>query len=554
MARLMVQFPGDEAVLVDGVAAGRTNRVIPLPAGQHMVRLDGPATEPTERHVTTEGSEDVVRVGFSPASEPLERFSPIYCIYNGFLLGQFLSLSFARSGRENYAERRSRMLEFLGEIEVAFDIPEAPPQLGGEEHADLLSAVLPQIAARSKSLADFVLLGGLLTHYGILADSDPQTANEMLQQFEWLRDKHNLPPIDPSRFVLRPGNLDMDDVLSPSLAFLAEVVDGLEVEPETAFVIMPFKQPYASYFGKFYRPSLEAGGYRAFRAWGGLASEDYCDLLLKLIVKSGFVWADISELNYNVLYEIGAAHAFGKLSMLVVRQDEAGTTPANIGHDAVVRYSPDSENWPADTVSLMAALIATLSFAADRGARLRVSPGEMQSALDHVGRQLVVLLTPPEAQAARDDGRHKLEIHDYVGAERAFDEAIQLGLDDVPTLLGRGWSRVALERHAEAEADFDGALTVARDEDASRSERAVAAYFRGIAREQQNNLEGARADYTLSIELGNADAEVFRRRAMVLVTLGRTREAREDADRARELSPDDEDMKALDEALGAAGT
>ena len=40
MARLIVQFPGDAAVIVDGAEAGRTNRVIPLTPGEHVVRLE----------------------------------------------------------------------------------------------------------------------------------------------------------------------------------------------------------------------------------------------------------------------------------------------------------------------------------------------------------------------------------------------------------------------------------------------------------------------------------------------------------------------------------
>ena len=197
-----------------------------------------------------------MRVGFQPAQPPLDRFSPLYCAYNGFLLGQFLSLAFAQFGGREYVARRSRMLEFLSEIDVALDIPGAPPGLGSETHVDLLQAVLPRVLERSGPLADFLLLGALLTHYGILADSDPQTARETIEQFEHLRAKHKLPEIDPPRFLLDPERRDVDDVLSPSLAYLGEVVDALAVEPETAFVIMPFKQPYASYYGTLYRPAL----------------------------------------------------------------------------------------------------------------------------------------------------------------------------------------------------------------------------------------------------------------------------------------------------------
>jgi hypothetical protein len=505
--------------------------------------------------VTAGVGDDVVRVSFAGAEPLLDRFSPLYCAYNGFLLGQFLSLAFGEYARRDYPVRRARMLEFLAEIDVALEIPAAPPGLGSEAHVDLLTEVLPRIAERSKRLADFLLLGALLTHYGVLADADPETAQETLEQFEWLREKHGLPAIDPAGVRLDPGRRDVDDVLSPSLAYLGKIVDTLAVEPDTAFVIMPFKQPYASYFGALYRPALESAGYRAFRAWGGLGSEDYCDLLLKLIGKSGLVWADVSELNYNVLYEIGAAHALGKLSMIVVREEDAAGTPANIGHDAIVRYDPRADDWPDGTVRLMAALIKTLQFAAERGERLRVAPDSVRAALELTGRRLAALLTPPEAEAARDAGQSQLEAGDYAAAEKSFDEAVKLGLDDAATLLGRGWSRVALERYADAEADFDVALASADADAASldaaaRAKYGVAAYFRGIAREQQDRPEDARADYTRAIDFGFADADVHRRRAHVLLALGLRAEAREDADRARALAPDDAETKALDEALG----
>ena len=554
MARLIVQFPGDAAVLVDGAEAGRTNQVIPLPRGEHMVRLEGEVTEPPERTVAVTpeaAADDIVRVGFSPSAPGIDRFSPLYCSYNGFLLGQFLSLSFARYGHEDYPIRRSRMLEFLQEAGVTVDLPEQQPELGSDAHTQLLTDAVQELALRSQPLAEFVLLGTLLTHYGVLAEADPETAQATLEQAEFLRDKHKLPPIDPGRFVLRPDS-DVDEVLSPSLAYLADVVDQLEVEPDTAFVIMPFKAPYAGYFPTFYRPSLEQAGYRAFRAWGGLSSEDYCDLLLKLIAKSGIVWADVSELNYNVLYEIGAAHALGKLSMLVVSEDSADATPANIGHDAIVRYTPTADDWPEGATHLVAMLIAALTAAAERGERLRVSADALTTVVEDTGRLVAAILTPPEALDAQQEGQNKLAAGDYAGAEPLFDDAIRLGLDDSPTMLGRGLSRYGLERYADAEADLDRVLTEVPDPEVPEDQRRVAAYFRGLAREQQDNLSGALADYGLAIDLGYDGADVFQRRASVRLALGDVGAAREDVERARKLEPDSPDTNAVDgEVLSA---
>lgn len=554
VARLIVQFPGEAQVLVDGTVRGETNHVIHLDAGEHTITLEDAATEPASHTVKVEehsDAEEIVRVGFGAAERPVERFSPLYCCYNGFLLGQFLSLSFSRSGQKHYQERRLRMLEFLQEIEVAVSLPEQSPGLGSREHEALLILILPKVLERSSQLTDFVLLGALLTHHGILYESDPETARLSLEQIERIRKQYNLPPIDIERFVMKKDDSDVDDVLSPSLAYLGEVVGRLEVELDTAFVIMPFKQPYASYFATFYRPSLEKTGYRAFRAWGGLSNEDYCDLLLKLIGKVGLVWADVSELNYNVLYEIGAAHALGKLSMLVVSEECSNTIPANIGHDTIVRYSPKAADWPEGTVRLMAMLLTTLKFAAERGQRLRVSPEGVEQTLKLTGEMFRQLITPPEASEAAKAGRQKYEEGDYAGAELCFDEAVRLGSDDALTLLSRGTVRFALGRDAEAEADLTRALD-GGDTAETLKQRMAAAYLRGMARERQENYAGARADYGAAIELGYTDVQVYHRRANVNLQLGELTEARADAERARELADDAADTLALQGDILAA--
>lgn len=553
MARLIVQFPGSANVKVGDVVRGETNRIIAVAPGEHVVELVGEATDP-ERHVVTvdasAGPHDVVRVGFQPVKRPIERFSPLYCLYNGFLFGQFLTLSFAQYGRERYGERRERMLEFLDEIAVPVAVPEEPLELGSDAHGTLLISVASKVAERSQVLADFVSLGALLTHYGGLAESDPATAREVLGAIDIVRERNGLPAIEPERFVIRDTGRGVDDVLSPSLAYLAKLAAALDVEEKTAFVIMPFKPPYASYFGTFYRPALEEAGFRAFRAWGGLSNEDYADLLLTLIEKSGMVWADVSELNYNVLYEIGAAHAFAKLSVLVVREDLATTVPANIGHDAVMQYSPTAEDWPRGTVLLMAALISALQFAAERGQRLRVGPEGVEAALEWVGAALKATLVPPEAEEAARNAREKYGAGDFAAAESLFDEAIRLGLDDEVTKLGRGTSRVALGKYAEAEDDLTGVLGAGTQADGplpgdATEHRSVAAYFRGMAREHRHQYAGARDDYATAIALGYSGAEVFRRRAFVSIQLGETAAAASDVERASALAPEDPETHAL---------
>jgi tetratricopeptide (TPR) repeat protein len=192
-----------------------------------------------------------------------------------------------------------------------------------------------------------------------------------------------------------------------------------------------------------------------------------------------------------------------------------------------------------------------LPYAAERGERRRVGTDALTTATEHIGRLLENNLTPPEARTAALEGQTKLDAGDFSGAERSFDEAIQLGLDDVRTVLGRGWSRMGLGRYADADADFD--LVLADDYlDAGTAERGLGSYFRGIAREQREDLPGALADYGLAIELGQGGAGVFRRRARVYLALGDTSAARQDVASAKEAEPGDPDTFAVDGELLAA--
>ena len=259
-----------------------------------------------------------------------------------------------------------------------------------------------------------------------------------------------MPEPDPTLLEAHTDEVELDDILSPALSFLTKAIDLVKVEEDTAFVIMPFRPPFSSYFATFYRPSLEEAGYRAFRAWGGLSDEDYADLLLRLIAKSGMVWADVSELNYNVLYEIGAAHALGKISILVVREEDENKIPANIGHDAISRYSPSAEDWPEGAILEKSTVIALMRDAAERGQRLRVSPGMVEASIKEIGDQLFRVIIPKEARDAAEAGQSAMANHEYEKAERSFSDAIELGLNDEATKYWLGLAREALQKEPEA--------------------------------------------------------------------------------------------------------
>jgi hypothetical protein len=447
--------------------------------------------------------------------------SPLFCVYNGILLGQLLALAYAPAGRADYTRLRARIHAFLDEIGLDVPLPSEPPAPEGAGHAALLTRLLPPLAARSRDLAEAAVLGGLLVQYGLIAGHNPIVAASMLAELERIRAKCALPPIEPARLALPPHGDDPDAVLTPALEYLRQAIVRLPVEDDLAFVIMPDEASYAACHASFYRPTLELCGYRTCRAWSGVPGDAHGDVVLALIAKAGFVWADVSELTPAVAYQIGAAHACDKPCALVARTDRAALQPGTIGRHAVLRYDPAEADWPTGAVMLMAACLSGLKLAADRGERLRIRPDSIPRAFDAVSQALQHVLLPREALDAQRRARRALDAGDFASAEAGFDAACRMGLGDDETRLWRGWTRLGLGRLADAAIDLD-ALVGGSDPAVPAGEwRPLAAYMRGILREAQADLRGALADYDLALALGIPDADVRARRDALAARLGR---------------------------------
>jgi len=449
------------------------------------------------------------------------RMSPLYCRYNGFLLGQLLAVAFCdvAGGALEEGGRGDRIREFLREIEVDIAVPLSPGEDAAASHAAVLSATLPRLAARSRELAEFAILGGLLTHYALLARRDADTAAAILLEIERLRSVYDLPPIDPLALAVSAQEGTAERVLTPGLSYLRDVITRMPVEADTAFVIMPWAPADAAGFDDFCRPTLEHCGYRAFRPWAALAGETYADLLLTVLGRVGMVWADVSTFDHDAAYQIGAAQALGKLGVIVARADRTAV-PARIGRDAVVRYDPSAEDWPRSAVPLMSACLAAITLAAERGDRLHVTPSSIEGVFDEVSQALGRILLPPEAREAQRRGRRAMDAGDLLVAEASFDEACRLGLHDEETRLWRGWARLGLGRLAEASADLDAVLGKDPLAAPAGEWRPIAAYLRAVLREAEGDLPGALRDFELAVALGLPDADVRDKRDALAARVG----------------------------------
>jgi tetratricopeptide (TPR) repeat protein len=193
--------------------------------------------------------------------------------------------------------------------------------------------------------------------------------------------------------------------------------------------------------------------------------------------------------------------------------------PRYVGRDAVLRYDPRAADWPEGPALLMAACLAGVTLAAERGDRVRVVPSSIEDAFDGVSQALGRILIPPEAREAQRRGRRALDAGDLVLAEASFDEACRLGLHDDETRLWRGWARLGLGRFDAATADLDAVL--GRDPAAGPPGdwRPIAAYLRAVLREAEGDLAGALRDIELAVALGLTGAEVRDKRAALAARL-----------------------------------
>ena len=445
-----------------------------------------------------------------PGEPPPRATSSLYCRYHGFLIGQALALTFADGAAADpgYAARRGRLLTCLLELDVEAAIPESATRRDGATHAALLTAILPRLAQRDRELAEFAILGGLLVHYAAAARRDADTAAALRLEIARLRGVYDLPAVDGLRHTALTSAADPERVQALGLAYLADVLARVPAEADTALVLLPADPPTADGYASFHRPALEHCGYRAVRVWAGIGGQAAAGVTVGLVAKAGLIWADVSEVDPEIVVAIGAAQALGRPGMVVAREDRAAAVPRHIGRDPVIHYDPRAADWPAGPVLLMSACLAGAALAAERGDRLRLTAGPLEQAFDEVSQALGRILLPTEAREAQRRGRRAMDAGDLALAATSFDEAYRLGLHDDETRLWRGWARLGLGRLAEASADLDavvGADPLARP---VGEWRPIAAYLRAVLREAQGDLAGALRDFELAVALGLTDAEV----------------------------------------------
>jgi len=110
-----------------------------------------------------------------------------------------------------------------------------------------------------------------------------------------------------------------------------------------AFVLMPFKNPYNSYYDEIYSPALREAGCRVSRADDMFTPHPVMNDVRQGIIDADLILCEMTERNPNVFYELGLAHAIGKPAILISREEE--DIPFDLRHIRYFTYDRTLTNW-----------------------------------------------------------------------------------------------------------------------------------------------------------------------------------------------------------------
>jgi hypothetical protein len=137
--------------------------------------------------------------------------------------------------------------------------------------------------------------------------------------------------------MLTTKGLDIPSELSELL--ITKISDILKPE---CFIAMPFAEEFNSVYVEAIKPALIRAGYNPVRADYIHRPGDIMDQMIQHIHNASIFVADITNLNANVMYEIGMADTLGKPLVLIWESDQMGEIkdklPFDIGHRRIIKY------------------------------------------------------------------------------------------------------------------------------------------------------------------------------------------------------------------------
>jgi hypothetical protein len=131
-----------------------------------------------------------------------------------------------------------------------------------------------------------------------------------------------------------------------------------EIDPRLAFVLMPFRDDLTKIYQTLIKPTIEENdfGLVCRRADDIKSNRTIMQDIWKAICEARLILADVTDLNPNVMYELGIAHTLGKETIIIYQKDEKIKFPFDLAHIRRIEY----ENSPVGGTTLMNDLKETI--------------------------------------------------------------------------------------------------------------------------------------------------------------------------------------------------
>jgi hypothetical protein len=276
-----------------------------------------------------------------------------------------------------------------------------------------------------------------------------------------------------------------------------------------AFILMPFDPDFDDVYSDLIKPTLEAAGFEVKRADSLLNQQNILKDVVQGIVQAQLIIADVTELNENVLYELGLAHALGKKTAMITQNiDEL---PFDLRPYRAVPYSvrfSRADQFRTDLRTLAdGTLDESLQFS---NPVLDFAPGTLASSaqVSPVARETTGEGEEPNAAVGGDEAEEELGFLDRIVALESSVEEIT----EVASRIGRKTEQVGeavenrtqqLERAHERLGDraAGAVLSIAREaaQDIESYARSLEPEAKALSREMVTFVEGADALATYSV-------------------------------------------------------
>jgi chaperonin GroEL len=127
------------------------------------------------------------------------------------------------------------------------------------------------------------------------------------------------------------------------------------IDPNLAFVLIPFKAPFNDYYEDIIRPAAKAAGLLALKANEIYGTGPIIQDIWKQIWTATVVIADVTDKNPNVNYELGICHTLGVPTVIITQSMD--DVPFDYKHRRCIPYNTDGSTWQRD---LKRSITATL--------------------------------------------------------------------------------------------------------------------------------------------------------------------------------------------------